>query len=1518
MRIRRSQDLLRRVATEFRYRDTSTSRFTQVLFWFSQGCNQSDGQHSVKHFQAAHSEPHCIVISLSTWKVWCHECNEELSTHCNKKALAQMVDFLQKHSAKAPSGSSSKIIKIRGETESSDLIKGRISVSSTLVPVKGLSNLGNTCFFNAVMQDPLVVTLPSPEPLTSAMFLFLHSMKEAGKGPISPKILFNQMCQNLIKLDNLFYRAPRFKGYQQQDSQELLHYLLDAMRVEETKRIKAGILKAFNNPTEKTADDDTKRQVKAYGKEGVKMNFVDRIFVGELTNTIMCEECEHISTVKEAFIDLSLPIIEERVSKPVNMGRAAKTSKLNERDGEHLTSATDDTAYPTFAILPKNTKKHGSGRDKNNVGNTKKQEQKLSEGEGSATEHLQQNDESPPPQSKCNPSYSDQKMTINGSHSEISDGSNLDSSNDADSEASESESHSRQTVNNSCSDAVSSENYISVKSDSGHNKNKDLNHSDTFTTAVSKLSLNNMNETHSLIAIQKEQSDITLGSKDLVKEKPVVSQNPQTAFQSLSSTYVPCAKECSIQSCLYQFTSVELLMGNNKLLCENCTEKKQKHQKKTVTSDKKVDNVYTSARKQMLISALPPVVILHLKRFHQAGMTLRKVNRHVDFPLVLDLAPFCSASCKWGIHPPPPPPPHPPPEQQWIPPTPAPMDTVPPSEDSNSQDSVDFAPESRHNMFNQNNHNFGGQPDGFTMTPIPVNQFDYQHGAAAFGPPSSGFHPPYWQQGPTQNRRERPPAFRERQRSPIQMPVKQEPPPLDAVKRRTLPAWIREGLEKMERDKQKKLEKERMEKQRAEMAKDEKSKEVPEQEEDDGPRLPRKSKFVNKRVEIKSQIPESRSPSPAHEEQSEPEMTDEEREFQLMMLTKTILTEVLLEVTNEEIYNVAKDVHRKATKGGLGEYGSDDSEDDRSERGSESSDTDDEELRHRIRQKQDAFRRKEKELQLILERQQAEDEKQVDRINKEMKDHEKDQIVSLVKQEVKEREPESVSEKRKSRVDTELSEPKRPVKEKEWSGRSRSQTSSGSNSRSSSSESSSSSSSSSKSSSSSSSSSISSRSSSRSSSPRRKKKRSRSRSPSHRARQRSRSRSKSSRRHRRELSREKGRDRRKSSRNRSTERSRRRNHSRSRDQRSSRDQRRSRSKERVKESRSRSRDRRWNEERRRSSSRSRRKQKGSSKDRERRKERSRSNDRDKKKKDKEQEKKRERQKIKEKEKHEEKDYKSASQDDRTGSKTKRKREGELTDLRSESSNRISRQDSRSSKKTSMKNPKRDSDSESSGRSSPHSIEISKERRSKKSKRSRSQSTEKSHKSARLGACVTGIDPVEDSIRTAQLHKSFDPFLDKHIHYKACTLEDITEEAMETFDGVVASEVVEHVSNVESFIKCCHKILKPEASLFITTINKTKLSYVFGILVSENVLKLLPKGTHEWEKFISPVELERIMESNGFSVKSIKGMLYNPISGLWSWIDSTAINYAVHAVKEKVPPEPDYCRSEDKDQPEDRL
>ncbi|XP_010740784.2 ubiquitin carboxyl-terminal hydrolase 45 isoform X1 [Larimichthys crocea] len=629
-----------------------------------QGCNQSGIQHAVKHHQAFHPESHCITISLSTWKAWCFECNEELSTHCNKKALAQTLDFLQKHSAKATSGASPKIIKLQEEpSDYTDPPKGKSpAINSTLVPVKGINNLGNTCFFNAVMQNlsqthmlidliqevkekgyklricppvetnlsPLTVTLPSPEPLTSAMFLFLQSMKEPGKGPLNPKILFNQLCQ----------KAPRFKGYQQQDSQELLHYLMDSIRVEETKRVKAGILKAFNNPTEKTADEDTKRQVKAYGKEGVRMNFVDRIFVGELTNTIMCEECEHISTVKEAFIDISLPIIEERISKPSNPGRLGKGSR--EQDA-HVTHS--DQILSAAHSVNRNTRKL-SGQKQQTRRSSSSVEEK---GAGCSAERPEEDGVaagSARGVSVC-------KMAAAGS---LSDGSERDSgaqdsSNDADSEASESEwaprpassshSHGHMSTPSSTSTLTPSPTPLSASSPSSSSSTRQGGAVEQLVTAVSKVNLafSSGDCSPAPHCFPEEQGETQ--SRDNLHH-----QHHQGAFQALSHSYTPSSKECSIQSCLHQFTSVELLMGNNKLLCESCTERRQKQLRKSSSADKKAEKIYTSARKQMLISSLPPVITLHLKRFHQAGMNLRKVNRHVDFPLILDLAPFCSASCK--------------------------------------------------------------------------------------------------------------------------------------------------------------------------------------------------------------------------------------------------------------------------------------------------------------------------------------------------------------------------------------------------------------------------------------------------------------------------------------------------------------------------------------------------------------------------------------------------------------------------------------------------------------------------------------------------------------------------------------------------------------------------------------------------------------------------------------------------------------------------------------------------------
>ncbi|XP_061847417.1 ubiquitin carboxyl-terminal hydrolase 45 isoform X2 [Colius striatus] len=634
----------------------------------AQGCSKnSEGQHSLKHFQTARTEPHCIVINLSTWIIWCYECDEELSTHCNKKVLAQIVDFLQKYGSRAEP-SSSKIIRLREEnSETGEILKGKSSGNGASVPVKGINNLGNTCFFNAVMQnlaqthvlndlmyemkekgtklkichtsdsqwDPLVVNLSSPGPLTSAMFLFLHSMREAGKGPLSPKVLFSQLCQ----------KAPRFKGFQQQDSQELLHYLLDAMRIEETKRIQTGILKAFNNPTTKTADEETRRKVKAYGREGVKMNFIDRIFVGELTSTVMCEECENISTVKEPFIDLSLPIIEERVAKPVPLGRTGKGKSVQEADlGQYNCSS-----ITALNNQPKIVKKHALTKDKNQLNQERRLTRKASCNEEERSLVIMQEKtkklELAGSSGILHPKDTGADCAVNGSQTEGSEkeaASRSESSFDADSEASESESAPKQMALAPCSKTAALRvSRVSVKVPHGRPSD---GHEETISSAMAKVSFCDT------IKEEKKPSrgDPALGlsNNSVFSDKSPLSQTPQHAFQTLSQSYITSSKECSVQSCLYQFTSVELLMGNNKLLCESCTERKQKYQKKSNSTEKKMEGVYTNARKQLLISSVPAILILHLKRFHQAGLSLRKVNRHVDFPLILDLAPFCAASCK--------------------------------------------------------------------------------------------------------------------------------------------------------------------------------------------------------------------------------------------------------------------------------------------------------------------------------------------------------------------------------------------------------------------------------------------------------------------------------------------------------------------------------------------------------------------------------------------------------------------------------------------------------------------------------------------------------------------------------------------------------------------------------------------------------------------------------------------------------------------------------------------------------
>ncbi|XP_036104440.1 ubiquitin carboxyl-terminal hydrolase 45 isoform X4 [Molossus molossus] len=374
------------------------------------------------------------------------------------------------------------------------------------------------------------------------------------------------------------------------------------------------------------------------------MNFIDRIFIGELTSTVMCEECANISMVKDPFIDISLPIIEERVSKPVLLGRISKYRSLQEtHNGQYSGTITIENTHQ-----PRITKKHSSSKAKNQLIHGRKRTKKLSSGEDKTVVVYQKNGNV-----EVNGDSSvfagimdtDSTLTENPTDGSEKEASRSESSVDADSEASESESASKQTLLPRSSSGCSVHTNGNYHPSATEPPAKETDSGDEgVTEAISELHLSSTVTGDRDFTGENQALSVT--NNLYFSEEKHVSHSPQNAFQTLSQSYITTSKECSVQSCLYQFTSMELLMGNNKLLCENCTEKKQKYQRENSSAEKKAEGIYTNARKQLLISAVPVTLILHLKRFHQAGLSLRKVNRHVDFPLLLDLAPFCSATCK--------------------------------------------------------------------------------------------------------------------------------------------------------------------------------------------------------------------------------------------------------------------------------------------------------------------------------------------------------------------------------------------------------------------------------------------------------------------------------------------------------------------------------------------------------------------------------------------------------------------------------------------------------------------------------------------------------------------------------------------------------------------------------------------------------------------------------------------------------------------------------------------------------
>lgn len=162
--------------------------------------------------------------------------------------------------------------------------------------------------------------------------------------------------------------------------------------------------------------------------------------------------------------------------------------------------------------------------------------------------------------------------------------------------------------------------------------------------------------------------------------------------------------------------------------------------------------------------------------------------------------------------------------------------------------------------------------------------------------------------------------------------------------------------------------------------------------------------------------------------------------------------------------------------------------------------------------------------------------------------------------------------------------------------------------------------------------------------------------------------------------------------------------------------------------------------------------------------------------------------------------------------------------------------------------------------------------------------------ARMGATVVGADPSEKNIGIASTHARESGV---SVDYRAVTAEQL-QEAGESFDVILNMEVVEHVANVDLFVTTCAKMVRPGGLMFAATINRTLKARALAIFAAENVLRWLPRGTHQYEKLVRPEELERPIVASGMDIIHRTGVFYNVLQDRWNLSPDMEVNYMMMA------------------------
>ena len=165
--------------------------------------------------------------------------------------------------------------------------------------------------------------------------------------------------------------------------------------------------------------------------------------------------------------------------------------------------------------------------------------------------------------------------------------------------------------------------------------------------------------------------------------------------------------------------------------------------------------------------------------------------------------------------------------------------------------------------------------------------------------------------------------------------------------------------------------------------------------------------------------------------------------------------------------------------------------------------------------------------------------------------------------------------------------------------------------------------------------------------------------------------------------------------------------------------------------------------------------------------------------------------------------------------------------------------------------------------------------------------------AERGASVTGIDLSEQALSVAKLHLKESG---RNVEYRLVSAENIAQEMPGAFDLVTCLEMLEHVPDPAQTIAACAALVKPGGDVFFSTIHRNIKAYLMAVIGAEYLLKMLPKGTHDYAKFIKPSELSRWCRQAGLEVRDIRGMVYHPLTRTYSLGRDTSVNYLVHAVR----------------------